>query len=257
MISRLPAFLRVRDDSDVGYNTASATKGYKLGAITFDGLTDAKIDIQSIVPVFPEGTDLDDKDYKFTLQTFSASAGAAKQWWYLTEGSMEECEDGTGWYLFGEYEEKAAYEFAQGEGFMFQSQFPDGTGAGYTIAGEVCAGETVIPVNKGYKLIGNIRPATVSIQDLVPVFPEGTGVDDMDYKFTLQTFNASAGAAKQWWYLTEGSMEECEDGTGWYLFGEYEEKAVYDFAPGEGFMFQSQFSDNSGAGLKFPAIVAK
>ena len=146
---------------------------------------------------------------------------------------------------------------------MFSSSFADKSGAGYTIAGQVAKGETTVFVNEGYTLIGNIRPAQVSIQDLVCVFPEGTALEDKDYKFTLQTFNAGAGAAKKWWYLTEGSEEECEDGTGWYDLGEYEELASYTFEPGEGFMFSSSFKDidqyekDKGAGLKFPAIVAE
>ena len=213
--------------------------------------------------MFPDGTELEDKDYKFTLQTFNAGAGMAKKWWYLTEGSEEECEDGTGWYDNFEYEEKATYAFKVGEGFMFSSQFADKSGAGYTIAGQVAKGETTVFVNGGFTLIGNIRPAQVSIQDLVPVFPVGTALEDKDYKFTLQTFNAGAGMAKKWWYLTEGSEEECEDGTGWYDNFEYEEKAEYTFEAGEGFMFSSQFDDidqyekDEGAGLKFPAIVAE
>ena len=246
----------------VGYNTPKTDSGYTLGAITFDAIGES-VDLQDIVPVFPAGTALEDKDYKFTLQTFNASAGCAKQWWYLTEGGEEECEDGTGWYDNFEYTEKASYSFKQGEGFMFESQFPNKSGAGYTIAGQVAKGETTIFVNGGYTLIGNIRPAQVSLQNLVPVFPEGTELEDKDYKFTLQTFNASAGCAKQWWYLTEGGAEECEDGTGWYDNFEYMEKAEYTFEPGEGFMFESQFKDikeyetNKGAGLKFPSIIAE
>ena len=193
----------------------------------------------------------------FTIQTFTTGAGCADQWWFLVEDG-DEGAPATGWYLFGECDELAEYTFKPGEGFMFESTYDDESGAGYTIAGQVAKGEAKFYVNKGYTLIGNIRPAELSLQDVVPFAPNGEDV--CDYMFTLQTFTTGAGCADQWWYLVADGDEGAAE-SGWYLFGECDELAEYTFKPGEGFMFEStyddidQYEENQAAGVKIKAII--
>ncbi len=213
--------------------------------------------IQDIKPCAPDGEEI--SDYMFTLQTFDSGAGMVDQFIYMTaEGG--EVEDGTGWYnLAVGTDKKSDYVFKPGEGFMFESQYDDESGAGYTMAGQVTKGETKIPVNNAYTLIGNIRPCNLSIQDMIPYAPNGEEISD--YMFTLQTFDSGAGMVDQFIYMTaEGG--EVEDGTGWYnLAVGTDKKSDYIFKPGEGFMFESQYGDiadyeeNKSAGLAFKAVV--
>lgn len=213
--------------------------------------------IQDIKPYAPVGEEIG--DYMFTLQTFDSGANMVDQFFYMTaEGG--EAMDGDGWYnLAIGTEEKSDYVFKPGEGFMFESMYDDDSGAGYTMAGAVTKGDTKIPVNTAFTLIGNIRPSNVSIQDMIPYAPEGE--DLADYMFTLQTFDAGANMVDQFFYMTEVGGEAM-DGDGWYnLAVGTEEKSDYVFKPGEGFMFESMYGDitdyeeGKSAGLKFKAII--
>ncbi len=119
-------------------------------------------------------------------------------------------------------------------------------------------------VNYAYTLgaivFDGVATSGMSIQDIKPHAPKDQALED--YAFTIQILDAGGGMTKQFGYLldeADGGWGDAKDGTGWYDLADEDygvSKSDYVFKPGEGFMFESTYGDESGAGYTLSGAVA-
>ena len=175
----------------------------------------------------------------FDMQTLNEFGGVEDVYYYMTE---EDGVDKDGWYN-EDGQTFATKSFKKGEAFMIGNS--TGATAGLTYAGKVALGEIVVKLPESYSIKGNLRPVSISIQDLVPIVPAGTeaggGVFDM------QTLNEFGGVEDVYYYMTE---EDGVDKDGWYN-EDGQTFATKDFNPAEGFMLGN--STGASAQLKYLA----
>ena len=222
----------------VGYSQNDFRKKYTLVVPEFDKVGATGIDLQSITPV---GIDMEDYgEGDINIQTFTDSANKSEQFFWFDAEVSESGE--SGWHDSAG-EELAEKTFTKGEGFMLYMPTADGK---LNISGEVNLDEVTIPCRKKYTLMGNIRPTTVSIQNIVP-----TGIDMEDYgegDINIQTFTDSANKSEQFFWFDAEVSESGE--SGWHDSAG-EELATKEFAAGEGFMI---YMPAAGGSLKYKAV---
>ena len=222
----------------VGYSQNDFRKKYTLVVPEFDKVGATGIDLQSITPV---GIDMEDYgEGDINIQTFTDSANKSEQFFWFDAEVSESGE--SGWHDSAG-EELAEKTFTKGEGFMLYMPTADGK---LNISGEVNLDEITIPCRKKYTLMGNIRPTTVSIQNIVP-----TGIDMEDYgegDINIQTFTDSANKSEQFFWFDAEVSESGE--SGWHDSAG-EELATKEFAAGEGFMI---YMPAAGGSLKYKAV---
>ena len=232
--------LYVESANVVGYQSKAVRQFLSQQVCTFDqiGVSEGALDIQKLIPVDGEG------DYigngAVTIQ-FISPLGAAQS--FYSYYGKDEYDDDTpaGWYDEDE-DELAVYTFAAGEAFNVYSSDP----SVFQYSGEVNMAETDVPFRQYLSAQGNIRPAAVDIQDVIPVDDEGDYIGSGD--ITIQ-FISNLGAA-QTFYSYYGK-DEYDDDTpaGWYDEDE-DELADYTFAAGEGFKL---YAGTAGF-LRFPEM---
>ena len=219
----------------VGYQKSDAPQAYSLFVPSFEGIGTTTYSIQDLKPIVPDGGTL--SGAVFDLQTLDEFGGMSEQFVYMTT------EDGVakdGWYN-DDMETFASKTFSRAEGFMFNNS--TGDDAGLLFAGEVNTNEVTVVAEQAYSLKGNLRPYSVSIQNLVPVVPKGGSVSGA--VFDLQTLDEFGGMSEQFVYMT---TEDGVDKDGWYN-DDMETFATKVFEPSEGFMLNN--STGAEASLKF------
>ena len=210
--------------------------------VTFDKIGADGIDIQGLLPVDGDGDYVGDGD--ITIQFINDRGKAIAGYAYY---GKDEYDDGfpAGWYDEGT-DELAEYTFENGEAFMVSA----GSACNFVYNGQVNMLATYIPCRKLLSVQGNIRPAAVDIQTLIPYDStdeegqEYVGDGDITIQFTNDRGKAIAGYA---YY----GKDEYDDGfpAGWYDEGT-DELAEYSFGAGEGFLM----SCGAACYLKFPAL---
>ena len=226
----------------VGYLTRELASGFSMHAPTFVDVGGKVVNmpIQKMVPVNADGETVGGG--VFQLQTKKANGFVDEQFYYLFEDDVGE-DLGDGWYN-ADGETLATRTFAPGEAFLFTSSLTGGT---LTFAGEVLFDAMELDLNNGFTALGNLRPAAINIQNIIPVNADGETVGGG--VFQLQTKKANGFVDEQFYYLFEDDVGE-DLGDGWYN-ADGETLATRTFAPGEGFLFTSSLT---GAKLKFQAL---
>ena len=222
----------------VGYSQTDYRKKYTLVVPEFDKVGAAGLDIQTIKPVNIDMDDYGEGD--INIQTFTDSATASQKfYWYdenVSETGLSGWHNATGDML-------ATNTFTKGEGFMLYMPV---AGGALNVSGEVSLDEVTIPCRKKYTLMGNIRPVSVSIQDIVPA-----NVDMDDYgegDINIQTFTDSATASQKFYWYDETVSET---GTSGWHNATGDELATKTFAPAEGFML---YMPTTGGSLKYKVV---
>ena len=195
--------------------------------------------IQQIVPTTQDGSATGGG--VFDMQTLDDAGGADEIYVYLTVAEDNAKKDG--WYN-EDGETFATKTFKKGDAFMVNNS--TGAEAGLTFSGKVSLGEVVVDLPEFYSIKGNFRPVPISIQDLVPVVPEGMSLGGG--VFDMQTLDDAGGAKEIFVYLTMADDGVKKDG--WYN-EDGETFATKTFAPAEGFMLNN--STGASAQLKYLA----
>ena len=216
---------------------------YTLKVASFDQVGGAGMDLQSIMPIAPEGYSLGGG--VFDLQTLDDSGAMSEQFLYLTKADDGVAKDG--WYN-DDGETISTKVFKCGEGFMYNNSI--GAEASLQFSGQVNLAEVTIQTPEYYSLIGNVRPTTMSIQNMLPIPPEGYSLGGG--VFDLQTLDDSGAMDEQFLYLTKADDGVANDG--WYN-DDGETFATKVFDPAEGFMYNN--SVGAEASLKFKAMTAE
>jgi len=222
----------------VGYQTSKTREFYSLQAASFEGMT-GEYSIQQIVPTTQDGSATGGG--VFDMQTLDDAGGADEIYVYLTVAEDNAKKDG--WYN-EDGETFATKTFKKGDAFMVNNS--TGAEAGLTFSGKVSLGEVVVDLPEFYSIKGNFRPVPISIQDLVPVVPEGMSLGGG--VFDMQTLDDAGGAKEIFVYLTMADDGVKKDG--WYN-EDGETFATKTFAPAEGFMLNN--STGASAQLKYLA----
>ena len=224
----------------VGYQNKSVRKNLSQQVCTFDqiGVTGGALDIQKLLPVDSEGDYIGNGAVNIQFKSDVGRLTAA----YSYYGEDEYDEDTpAGWYNEDE-DELAVYSFASAEGFQVYAT----TAFYFNYSGEVNMSETDVPFRKNLSMQGNIRPASVNIQTIIPVDGEGDYIGNgaVNIQFASDVGRLQAAYA----YYGE---DEYEDDTpaGWYNEDE-DELAEYTFAAGEGFKV---YASQAGY-LRFPEL---
>ena len=209
-----------------------------MQAASFEGMT-GEYSIQQIVPTTQDGSATGGG--VFDMQTLDDAGGADEIYVYLTVAEDNAKKDG--WYN-EDGETFATKTFKKGDAFMVNNS--TGAEAGLTFSGKVSLGEVVVDLPEFYSIKGNFRPVPISIQDLVPVVPEGMSLGGG--VFDMQTLDDAGGAKEIFVYLTMADDGVKKDG--WYN-EDGETFATKTFAPAEGFMLNN--STGASAQLKYLA----
>ena len=151
----------------VGYVQKEQQSGAYSKVVCFDGVAADPMDIQSIIPVQPDGEEL--YSGAFQIMTLTAGTETDDTYLYLTAEDAEGV-DGVataGWFnldmdtrLTGD----DAVTFAPGEGFLVISDFDDAT---VTFAGRVAKGDTIVAIGAGANFCGNNALQALDIQSIV------------------------------------------------------------------------------------------
>ena len=229
----------IESQNIVGYQTKEVRQYLSQQVCTFDqiGVEGGALDIQKLIPVDSEGNYIGHG--AVTIQ-FISSRGAAQSF-YSYYGENEYDDDTVaGWYDEDE-DELTVYSFSSGEGFNVYAS----DACAFIYSGEVNMAETDVPFRQYLSAQGNIRPASVNIQDIIPVDGESNYIGDGN--ITIQ-FISNRGAAQSF-YSYYGENEYDDTVAGWYDEDE-DELADYTFAAGEGFKL---YAGKAGY-LRFPEI---
>ena len=237
-----PLFAAVESPNIVGYQNKEVRKLLSQQIVTFDKIGVDGIDIQGLLPVDGDGAYVGGGEV--TVQFINDRGKVTGSYSYY---GKDEYDDGfaAGWYDEGT-DELADYTFENGEAFMVLA----GEACNFTYNGEVNMLATYIPCRKLLSVQGNIRPAAVNIQTLVPY--DSTDEADQAYvgggEVTVQFTNDRGKVIGSYSYY---GKDEYDDGfaAGWYDEGT-DELAVYSFGAGEGFLMLT----GQACYLKFPAL---
>lgn len=183
----------IESSNVVGYQTKAVGKNLSQQVCTFNqiGVNDGALDIQQLVPVDDGGDYVGYGDINIQFINNVGALGAS----YAYYGAKELNRNQTiaGWYD-EDTEELAEYTFASGEAF----QVSGASACRFVYAGEVNMAETDVPFRLGLSFQANIRPASVDIQDIIPVDDqdEYIGYGDVNIQF----FNNVGGMINSYAY---------------------------------------------------------
>ena len=203
-------------------------------------MTGGALDIQKLVPVDENGDYIGDGD--INIQFITDRGKFLNSFAYYGVGELSEEQTVAGWYD-EDTEELADYTFAAGEAF----QVYGGSACKFIYSGEVNMAETDVPFRKLLSFQANVRPASVDIQDIIPVDGEGEYIGDGD--INIQFFTDRGKFTKSYAYYGVGELSEEQTVAGWYD-EDSEELAEYTFAAGEGFKL---YAGTAGY-LRFPEM---
>ena len=233
------SLLAVESANIVGYQNKEVRQYLSVQLATFEDVGAEGVDIQNIKPVAPDGEDISSGD--FTIQIYGATgAQTASYAWVLGEDIDDGYPDG--WYE-EDWETLVVKTFDAGEAFNLSMAV---AGASLQYAGQVNGEEISVPVRKYLSAQGNLRPAPVDIQDILPIVEAGDTLESGD--FTIQIYGPTGAQTASYAYVLGADID---DGyaDGWYE-EDWETLVVKTFAAGEGF----NVSAAKAGYLKFPAL---
>ena len=220
----------------VGYSTQATLLGNVMAGACFSAVNSEGYSVQAIEPV---GENVADWCHYISLMTSGGSSGDT--YVYLTADGAPDGKT-AGWYDAADGETYIKHTFAPGKGFIFNS---DVDKVGLQTSGLVKLEAIPVPVSSGNTAIANPRAMDLNVQDIVMT---GENVADWCHYISLMTAGGSSGDT--YVYLT---AEGAPDGktAGWYDAADGETYIKHTFAPGEGFIFNSDVNDVT---VQFKAI---
>ena len=222
----------------VGYQNKDVRKGLSQQVCTFDqiGVTGGALDIQRLIPVDSNGDAVIGGEV--VIQFYNYVGKYERQFYYA---GADEVDDGSieGWY--DDNDEYVTYSLDANEAFQVSAA----QAVSFVYSGEVNMAETDVPFRKGLSFQGNIRPATVDIQSVIPVNDEGESIIGGEVNIQFYTF---VGKFERQFYYA--GQDEVDDGSieGWY--NDDDEYAEFSFAPAQGF----KVSAAQAGYLRFPEL---
>ena len=207
----------------VGYAIATTTPNYSVQIAQFETIG---VDGFSIQMIKPQGDSMGGG--MFDMQVLDEGGSAIEVYYYMTMADDDVAEDG--WYD-EDMETFATRVFKRGEAYMINNC--TGDDAQVQTAGQVNLAEVEVAFPQNYYCQGNFRPVDISIQDVVPLNPEGSTGGGM---FDMQVLDEGGSAIEVYYYMTKDDDDVAEDG--WYD-EDMETFATRVFKPGEGFMLNN------------------
>ena len=221
--------MAIESSNIVGYGESTLKRGATMCAPMFVGCTSAEVSITDLIPT---GEDIDGEGgiYINTLDAFGRTVDA----YYWIDWGGED----VGW-MNGDFE-KVDVKFAPGQGLWITA---DNAQTGIRSSGQVELKDTLVQLRRGATATGNMTPAEVSIQDILP---EGDDVSTEGgvYINTLDAFGRTVDA----YYWIDWGGED----VGW-MNGDFE-KVDVTFEPGQGLWVTGE---NDTTYLRFPAPEVK
>jgi len=249
----------VESDNIVGYqNVESEVAGtYNRGAMfNTVGTTTDSIDIQSVIPVEPAGSEysLGDGDAQIQLLDAGGEVDPTTVYLWLLEGSELSPDGHQGWHTIdpdsGLYV-RANKTFSRGEGFIYCEPYFYYTEGeeeieipgNITVAGEVNTSAKAVQCDvAGTYIRANYRPLPLDIQKLSPIAPVESEYElgDGDAQIQLLDAGGEVDPTTVYLWLLEGSEMSPDGHQGWHTIdpdsGLYV-RANKTFGPGEGFIY--------------------
>ena len=219
----------------VGYQQITIPPGYSLFTVTFQDVSGAEYDIQNIKVLTSDGKDYSVQN-KVKMQKLASSGDYGTSYNYrLAKG---------GWCQAATFIGTGAVTFADGEGVALNNS--DSVEVKLQVAGNVnlTPVSTAIPANS-YKIIGNMTPVTVDIQDVIPYI--GEIICSTQNKVKIQKITTSGDYGTSYnWRQTKG---------GWCQAATFIGREAVTLAPGEALAVNN--GESSAVVLKFPAPVSE
>ena len=250
----------------VGYVQKEQLDGAFSRIACFDGVATDVMDIQQIVPKFPDGEEMYSGGVQ--IMTLTDSTETEFTYIYMTAADAKEVDgiEKAGWFNDGmdtRLSGDNAVAFDPGEGFLVISDIADTT---VTFSGEVAQGDTISEIAAGANFCGNnaLKPLDIQAIEIGTICSEtgviSTPVDDLySGAFQIMTLTPSTETDATYLYLTAADAKEVDgiEKAGWFNDGmdtrmTGEENGV-EFSSGEGFLVISDFDT---AYIKIPGNIA-
>ena len=222
----------------VGYQTKDVRQNLSVQLPTFEDVSAAGVDIQSITPVAAAGETIESGD--FVIQFYDQYGVISSSYMYVLGEDIDEGY-ADGWYE-EDWETLAVKTFDVGEAFNVLAS----KGGSLQYAGQVVGEEVSVPVRQNLSAQGNFRPTAVNIQTITPVPNEGDEIESGD--FVIQFYDQYGIISSSYMYVLGEDIDEGY-ADGWYE-EDWETIADKTFEAGEGFNVLAV----KGGYLKFPAL---
>ena len=233
----------------VGYQAADAVYGYSARGASFINVAGGDMDIQSIIPIAPDGESLD-RAFQICLMDDGGSTSDTFVYFIANPGKGRDVD---GWYD-ERGKEWVDYSFKEGEAFFYYSDFdPEDVGGGkIQTSGEVDLKEISVNATAyGYQARCNPRAVEVDIQSILPIAPEGSSADRA-FQICEMDDGGSTTDTYVWFVANPGKGRDVD---GWYD-ERGKELITRKFGAGEGFFFYTDFDPENGepSALYFPDV---
>ncbi len=225
----------------VGYTQTDVPYKTTLIAPTFNNVTEKTLLLADMKPSRTSGDDIASGDIQ--MQTLDEDGATEDMIVYMTEEDVGK--GNAGWY-YDDGETPYAKEFDFGEGIVISSEYDD---VKMTCAGAVDSSSTTIPVPYKTTVLGNTRPAPLSLANIVPARTSGDDIASGDIQ--MQTLDEDGATEDMIVYMTEEDVGK--GNAGWY-YDDGETPYVKTLAIGEAIVISSEYDD---AYLTIPAIVTE
>ena len=220
----------------VGYQTQATLLGNVMSGACFSAVNPEGYSVQYIKPV---GENVADWCHYISLMNTDGSSGDT--YVYLTADGAPDGKT-AGWYDSNDGETFVKHLFDAAEAFIFNS---DVDGVGLQTSGLVNLEVIKVSVASGNTAIANPRAMDLNVQDIVM-----TGENVADWCHYISLMNADGSSGDTYVYLTADGAPDGKT-AGWYDSNDGETFIKNTFAPGEGFIFNS---DVDNVTVEFKAI---
>ena len=218
----------------MGYQQIEIPEGYSLFTVTFKDITETTFDIQNIIPYDADGVEIASNS-KIMLQKMDDTGT------YLTTYNYRKGRGG--WCAGNTLVEAGTVTLKDGEAVCLNNKY--GSVIKVQISGQVeLRPQTTLA--KGYSLVGNMTPATIDLQDMIPYDLDGNEIA-LNSKVMIQKMD-SDGA-----YLTTYNYRKSRGG--WCAGNTLIETGDVTFTPGEAFCLNNKY--DTAIVLKFKSPIAQ
>jgi hypothetical protein len=217
----------------VGYQQVTVPTGYSLFTVTFKNVDNGEYDLQNIVP-YQNGA-IYAVNNKVVVQKMD-TAGAYLQTYNYRQGKGGWCKSLT-------FVGNGVVTFKDGEAMCVNNT--TGAPIQLQVSGQVSLEPWSYEIPTGYSLIGNMTPAEIDMQDIIPYDLNGQ-VIAVNNKVVIQKMD-STGAYLQTYNYRQGKGGWCKSLT-------YAGTGVLVFAPGEAACINNQ--TGAPIKLKFKSPIA-
>ena len=220
----------------VGYSTQSTVLGFVMSGSAFTSIGSEGCSVQDLKPV---GENAQSGCHFISLMT--AGGSSSDTYVYLLAGDAPDGKT-AGWYDANDGETFIKHTFAPGEGFIFNS---DVDGVRLQSSGLINLDTINVPASIGFCAIANPRAMDLNVQDIVM-----TGENAQSGCHFISLMTAGGSSSDTYVYLLAGDAPDGKT-AGWYDANDGETYIKHIFAPGEGFIFNSDVNDIT---VQFKAI---